>query len=127
VPFDAQEGFEEIREMRPCLLAFAAVLVLALPGSGLGSAAGDLVLDSKIESMKKAGVGPVVYPHALHEKLYKCADCHPRIFKEKRGATEMSMKLNMEGRICGSPNCHNSQKAFPLYNCAKCHTEIGAK
>lgn len=113
--------------MRPGLIAFVAALAMALPGTVPAAAVGDIVLDSKSGSMGKAGVGPVVYPHALHEKLYKCAACHPKIFKEKAGATEMSMKLNMEGKLCGSPNCHNSEKAFPLYNCVKCHTKTGAK
>lgn len=101
-------------------------MAVLLPQAGLALAAGDIVLDSRSGSMGKAGVGPVIYPHALHEKLYKCGDCHPRIFKEKAGATEMSMKLNMEGKLCGSPNCHNSPNAFPLFNCTKCHTNIKA-
>lgn len=100
------------------LLISAPALAYAAPVSP------ELTLDSRIESMKKAGVGPVIYPHAKHEKLYKCADCHPKIFKEKRGTSEISMKKNMEGQACGSANCHNSEKAFPLYNCTRCHTNV---
>lgn len=88
------------------------------------AAISDIRLEDKIESMKKAGVGPVIYPHARHEKLYKCNACHPKIFKEKREENDISMKKNMEGKYCGSPNCHNSPKAFPLYNCERCHTNV---
>lgn len=100
------------------------VLMLALPAFAAGAGIGDLRLDDKIESMHKAGVGPVIYPHAKHEKLYKCADCHPKIFKEKKGTSGISMKGNMNGKFCGSPNCHNSPKSFPLYMCTKCHTDV---
>jgi len=100
------------------------VLMLALPALAAGAGIQDLTLNSRIESMKKAGVGPVKFPHVLHSKSHKCTVCHPSIFKEKRGASGISMKGNMEGRFCGSPNCHNSNKAFPLYMCTKCHTNV---
>jgi len=99
-------------------------LVLAVPAAAFGVSE-VLSLDSKVESMKEAGVGPVNYPHAKHEKLYKCEDCHPAIFKEKRGASGITMKGNMDGAFCGSPNCHNSPKAFPLFMCQNCHTNVG--
>ena len=100
------------------------VLMLALPAFAAGAGIGDLTLDSRLDSMKKAGVGPVIFPHSKHEKTHKCADCHPRIFKEKKGASGISMKLNMDGKFCGSPNCHNSTRTFPLYMCANCHTNV---
>ncbi|MBI5560012.1 MAG: hypothetical protein HY883_01905 [Deltaproteobacteria bacterium] len=107
--------------------AMAVLLFLFLQAHAIYAAGpGDIRLDDKIESLKKAGVGPVIYPHAAHEKLYKCADCHPKIFKDKHGANDISMKRNMDGQFCGSPNCHNSPKAFPLYNCARCHTNVRA-
>ncbi|HBG47085.1 MAG TPA: hypothetical protein DDW94_08860 [Deltaproteobacteria bacterium] len=105
----------------------ALMLMLTVPAAAGAAPIGDIRLDSKVKSMRKAGVGPVVYPHALHDKLYKCSECHPKIFKDKRGANNMSMKMNMDGKFCGSPNCHNSQRAFPLYDCIKCHTKVGAK
>lgn len=108
--------------MKKILMAFA--LVIALPVAA--GAVGDIKLDDKIESMHKAGVGPVIYPHAKHEKLYKCNDCHPKIFKEKRAENNISMKFNMEGKYCGTADCHNSPKAFPLFECTKCHTQVGA-
>ncbi|MBI5345495.1 MAG: hypothetical protein HZB83_09220 [Deltaproteobacteria bacterium] len=105
------------------------IIALVIAASACSAAPpAELLLDSQIKSMSKAGVGPVKYPHARHEKLYKCADCHPKIFKEKRGESGINMKGNMEQKFCGSPNCHNSPKSFPLYQCARCHTNVkGAK
>ncbi|HEY4707065.1 MAG TPA: c(7)-type cytochrome triheme domain-containing protein [Thermodesulfobacteriota bacterium] len=111
--------------MKRCLSIF--ILIVAVPAAAGAASIGDIRLDSKAESMKKAGVGPVIYPHALHEKLYKCNDCHPKIFKDKHGANNLTMKANMEGNFCGAANCHNSPKAFPLFNCVKCHTNVGVK
>lgn len=105
-------------------LLIAVVVLFAAPALA-GGQLGDMKLASKIESMKKAKVGPVIFPHTAHEKLYKCNDCHPKIFKDKKGANDISMKFNMEQKFCGSPNCHNSPKAFPLYMCVKCHTNVG--
>lgn len=99
---------------------FAILLAVPAHGANLG----DMVMERQLESMKEGGVGPVVFPHTAHEKLLKCADCHPKIFTEKRGANDVSMKKNMEQKFCGSPNCHNSPKAFPLFMCAKCHTQV---
>ena len=78
----------------------------------------------KVESMMKAGVGPVIYPHKLHEEIYECSDCHPRLFKEKIGANDMNMQKSIDGQHCGSSGCHNSAEAFPLYLCENCHSEV---
>jgi c(7)-type cytochrome triheme protein len=105
----------------------AAVILTALlmPAVAMG-AIGNIKLDDKMHSMNKAGVGPVIFPHDKHEKIYKCGECHPKIFKDKHGANDISMKFNMEGKFCGSPNCHNSMKAFPLDRCTNCHTNVRA-
>ncbi len=107
-------------------ICIALLLAFSMPAAA-ATVAKEIKLDSKVASMHKAGVGPVIYPHALHEKLYKCNDCHPKIFKDKHGDNDISMKKNMDGNFCGSPNCHNSQKAFALFNCNKCHTEVTGK
>ena len=102
----------------------ALFFVFALPIAALAVEA-NIKLDDKLSSMKKQGhVGPVIYPHAKHEKLYKCGDCHPKIFSEKRAENNINMKANMDGKYCGSQNCHNSPKAFPLFECARCHTNV---
>lgn len=110
---------------------FVAAVLLTLAGfiSVRADAAqepgpGKFVLDSKLTSMVKAGVGPVVFPHAQHQAKFKCGICHPAIFKDKAKANDISMKKNMNGEFCGSPNCHNSPNAFPLFDCEKCHTKV---
>jgi len=103
------------------------VIMLAVPALAGAAQYGNMTLDSKIDSMKKAGVGPVIYPHDKHEALFKCDDCHPKVFKDKRGMNNMSMKMNMEGKFCGSADCHNSPAAFPLYMCTNCHTNVKTK
>ncbi len=84
----------------------------------------EIVFKSKIKSMEKADVGPVLYPHKLHEALYECGDCHPAIFKDKIGANDVNMQENIDGKYCGAAGCHNSAKAFPLYYCESCHTDV---
>jgi c(7)-type cytochrome triheme protein len=106
--------------MKTILLAIFFTLVIATSLSF--AKLGDMRFDYKAASRKKAGVAPVVFPHGKHEDIYKCADCHPKIFKDKRGANDVSMQKNIDGEFCGSAECHNSSKAFPLYQCNKCHT-----
>ena len=84
----------------------------------------EIILDSKITDMKKAGVGPVRYPHKFHEGIYKCAHCHPGIFIEKIGSNDINMQKNIEEKYCGNAGCHNSAYAFPLYLCDNCHTKL---
>lgn len=101
-------------------LALAFVPVQAASKDGLG----DMIQDKTVESMKKAGLGAVIFPHTRHEELLKCEACHPSLFKEKRGANYMTMQDIMDGKSCGTAKCHNSPDVFPLYLCAKCHTKI---
>ena len=87
----------------------------------------DIVMDSKIESMKKASVGPVSYPHKLHALWYECSECHPKVFEEKIGANDINMNKIISEEFCGSSGCHNSANAFPLYLCENCHEIIPKK
>jgi c(7)-type cytochrome triheme protein len=84
---------------------------------------GDVVLNSKSESMKKAGVNPVVFPHWFHRIRFKCKVCHEDIFILKKGANDINMTKIMEGEFCGK--CHNGLIAWePLY-CDRCHSYTG--
>jgi c(7)-type cytochrome triheme protein len=69
------------------------------------------------------GAGKVIFSGKVHaDKGLKCADCHPAIFKMKKGADAITMKDINEGKFCGT--CHNGTKAFSSKdpaNCAKCH------
>ncbi len=93
--------------------------MLSAPAAAIDTV--NIVLDSKIESMKEAGLGAVIYPHKLHEQLYECDDCHPKIFIDKKGGNDMDMQKNMTQQQCGYAGCHNSPYAFPLYLCDHCH------
>ncbi|MEK6531984.1 MAG: c(7)-type cytochrome triheme domain-containing protein [Deltaproteobacteria bacterium] len=85
---------------------------------------GDVVLNSKSESMKKAGVKPVVFPHWFHRIRFKCKVCHEDIFILKKGANDINMTKIMGGEFCGK--CHNGLVAWePLY-CDRCHSYTGA-
>ena len=84
---------------------------------------GDLVLNSKSESMQKANVNPVVFPHWFHRIRFKCKVCHEDIFIIKKGANDINMKEIMNGNFCG--RCHNGLIAWePLY-CDRCHSYKG--
>ena len=113
-----------LRQLISALFLSIALSLVSPPASLGAGGLGDMVFDDKIDSMKEAGVGPVVFPHTRHEELYSCNDCHPDIFKDKRGANNMTMKDNMDGRYCGTPACHDSIGAFPLYMCNRCHTNV---
>lgn len=53
-------------------------------------------------------------------KGMKCAECHTKIFKMKKGSAQMKMADLNAGKFCGE--CHNGKKAFNTAgNCAKCH------
>ncbi len=101
--------------------ALITLIILAVPAVSIGGL-GNIVIDrQKASKSKVAGIGPVDFPHGKHVRRYKCNACHPKIFKKKIGANSINMKANMEGQFCGSANCHNSKKTFPLYECNKCH------
>ncbi|GMR05179.1 MAG: hypothetical protein BMS9Abin23_1124 [Thermodesulfobacteriota bacterium] len=112
------------RNLTAAALLIAGGLLIAVPAAAV-TGLGDITISNQSESRKDAGVGPVIYPHTRHEKIFKCEVCHPKIFVKKRGANKINMKLNMNGKYCGAPGCHNSLKAFPLYECFKCHQGKG--
>jgi c(7)-type cytochrome triheme protein len=86
---------------------------------------GDVVLNSKSASMKKANVKPVMFPHWFHRIRFKCKVCHEDIFIIKKGANDINMSKIMRGEYCGK--CHNGLIAWePLY-CDRCHSYTGNK
>ncbi|OGP14762.1 MAG: hypothetical protein A2054_06920 [Deltaproteobacteria bacterium GWA2_55_10] len=109
------------------------ILLLACIGIAVGLVAakpshaeyGDIVLNSKSESMQKAGVDPVVFPHWFHRIRFKCKVCHEDIFILKKGANDINMAAIMSGEFCGK--CHNGLVAWePLY-CDRCHSYKGSE
>lgn len=71
-------------------------------------------------SFQTAG-GEATFSHDFHTQVYKCADCHTKIFPFKAGALKATMGDMESGKSCGA--CHNKGKdAFSVQDdCGKCH------
>ncbi len=97
------------------VLALVVVLTFALAATVFAVPAGKTVeFDGK-------GAGKVVFDGKKHADAgNKCAECHPGIFKMKKGADAITMADINAGKACGT--CHkDGGKAFPAKDCAKCH------
>jgi len=68
-----------------------------------------------------AAVAPAIFSHEFHLGIYKCADCHIKLFPYRRGIKHYSMQEIRDGKSCGT--CHGTGKdAFVTNgNCTKCH------
>jgi len=98
------------------ILALTFVLTMAFASAGIA-------LKKDVEFDGKGG-GKVVFSHENHtEKVgMKCNECHPKIFKMKKGGDDITMAAIKEGKFCGA--CHNGDKAFEASSddsCPKCH------
>lgn len=66
------------------------------------------------------GFDPAVFSHEVHLGMYKCADCHTKIFPYRHGVKHFGMGAMMDGKSCGA--CHNGKDAFASSgDCNKCH------
>ena len=65
-------------------------------------------------------INNVVYPHYIHTWWLKCEVCHPKIFSDIKGQTQMTMSEIAQGKFCG--RCHG-KVSFPLTDCKRCHTQ----
>ncbi|HTG81419.1 MAG TPA: cytochrome c3 family protein [Geobacteraceae bacterium] len=64
--------------------------------------------------------GEVKFNHDFHLGMYKCADCHTKLFPFKAGVQHVGMGGMEAGKSCGT--CHNGKDAFTVKeNCEKCH------
>jgi c(7)-type cytochrome triheme protein len=64
--------------------------------------------------------GEVKFSHEFHLGMFKCADCHTKLFPYKAGAKHVNMTGMEAGNSCGG--CHNGKDAFTVKeNCEKCH------
>ena len=114
-------------------------VVIGFLASGLVSAAAlaqqkpKLPADFAFEQTGKSP-GKVTFSHEKHyEQFPKCADCHTKVFKMKRGTTEgpFAMTRMEKGELCGS--CHTGEKKggkgqliFSVKDknaCARCHVK----
>ena len=64
----------------------------------------------------------VLFPHKIHTYWLSCKNCHPKIFKEKRGANQFNMYDIWNGEYCG--RCHGKVAFQPkgFENCQRCHS-----
>lgn len=68
----------------------------------------------------KTEVGEAKFSHDFHLGMYKCDDCHTKLFAFRAGAKHFTMGQMEEGGSCGT--CHNGKDAFTVKeNCNKCH------
>ena len=71
-------------------------------------------------AFKSKGINDAVFSHAVHTGMFKCVECHTRIFVYKAGAKHFSMTDMERGKSCGT--CHNGKDAFTVVGeCEKCH------
>jgi c(7)-type cytochrome triheme protein len=111
-------GKEVTENMRTYFVVAVIVIValaLSLPAFAVPS--------GKIVVLEPKGAGKVVFDGKMHaDKGFKCADCHPGVFKMKKDGDAITMKDIREGKFCGT--CHNGTKAFnakDAVSCTKCH------
>lgn len=68
----------------------------------------------------KTSIGEAYFDHEIHLGMFKCADCHTKVFKYKKGSSPASMAQMETGKSCGT--CHNGKDAFSVKDdCGKCH------
>ncbi len=94
-------------------LVVAVSLVLAMTAFAVPS--------GKTVEFPGGAMGKVVFDGKIHaDHGLKCSDCHPAIFKMKKGGDHITMAEINAGKFCGT--CHKEGgKAFSAKQCAKCH------
>ena len=91
-----------------------------LPGVSIDQPAKSVQSDFTIRP-KTAGMGEIIFSHKKHVLWNGCEVCHPEVFKGGRRGTQVySMDEIRQKKFCGV--CHTTV-AFPLEDCARCHTK----
>jgi len=65
------------------------------------------------------GAGAVKFSHNFHTKMFKCDDCHSKVFTMKKGGSKVNMDGMYKGQFCGK--CHDGKTATAVTDCGKCH------
>jgi len=69
---------------------------------------------------KNEDAGDATFPHTAHIENFSCDECHPDLFKAKRGANKATMEEMESGISCGA--CHDGDAAFGVAeDCESCH------
>ena len=72
-------------------------------------------------SFKVPDAGNAKFSHTGHLGMYRCADCHTRIFPTRTGNKPVSMAEMEKAKSCGA--CHDGKTAFSVKeHCESCHT-----
>ena len=74
----------------------------------------DVVLEPKGMPAMKA-----VFSHKAHTQWLGCPNCHPGIFKMKKGSDPITMATIFAGKYCGA--CHGKVAFAVPTGCARCH------
>ncbi|HJV34930.1 cytochrome c3 family protein [Geomonas sp.] len=70
----------------------------------------------------KTSIGEAKFSHQVHLDMYKCQDCHTKLFPYRIDSKHMTMHDMENGKSCGA--CHNGKDAFTAAgDCEKCHTK----
>jgi c(7)-type cytochrome triheme protein len=67
---------------------------------------------------KKAG--KVIFDGKEHAG-FKCAACHPKLYKMRPPFEKITMADLNAGKSCAVADCHDGKKSFGVKDCAKCH------
>jgi c(7)-type cytochrome triheme protein len=99
-----------------CKVSIISICILCFVAFGTAYAQQKKVGGGDIQYEAKGGQAAVLFSHESHVNQYKlkCTDCHPKIFKVKKG----------EGKMTQCAACHDGKKAFSTVDkadCAKCH------
>ncbi len=65
----------------------------------------------------------VVFSHKAHTQWLGCPNCHPGIFKMKKGADPITMAALYAGKYCGV--CHGKVAFAVPTGCGRCHAALG--
>lgn len=69
---------------------------------------------------KVKDAGDAKFGHELHSGMYKCGDCHPKLYLPSARNKRFTMTDMEGGRSCGA--CHDDKSAFTVKeNCDRCH------
>lgn len=63
--------------------------------------------------------GRVIFGHNFHQGMFKCDDCHNKVFTTGSQSRRYTMAEMEKGQSCGA--CHDGKTAFSVTNCGKCH------
>jgi c(7)-type cytochrome triheme protein len=75
---------------------------------------------TKDVDFKVKDTGDVIFSHDLHTGMYKCGDCHEKLYLPSAKNKRISMADMEAAKSCGA--CHEGKSAFTVKeNCDRCH------